>query len=146
MSEELISGVAAPPHLGSGTQPEQMRRLPVGAHVSACLPLDSAGQAHLPPFLLFRGAPGMRCGSGPAVSRACSLCTGQSVEDTLQWSTTRWPGRSPPSSPDCGEFPNVSITDESGHPVPAQVRGTPAYGACPVAAPALRGAPRHRGI
>ena len=38
MNEELISGATPPPpHLGSRTQPEQMRRkLHVGAHVSTC--------------------------------------------------------------------------------------------------------------
>ena len=96
----------------------------MGAHVSTCPSLWTLQNlSHLPQFLLFQGAPGVRGGSG-GVTRACSLCAGPEpgghfavVYNPLAWTVTTI------ITLTVG-FPKVSITDESGLPVPAQVRGT----------------------
>ena len=88
----------------------------------------------------------MRCGSGPAVSRACSLCAGPEpgghfavVYNPLAWTVTTIITLTV-------EFPSVSITDESGRPVPAQVRGTPRLWCVHCCCPCSARGPKTQGV
>ena len=129
MSEELMDpplwGYVPPSFLGTRMQLEQMRRgLDVREHVSVCpSPWTLQGWSHLPQFLLFQGTPAVRGGSGGR-SRACSLSAGPEpggrfavVYNPLAWTVTTIITLTV-------DFPNVSVTDESGRPMPVQVRGT----------------------
>ena len=126
MSEELISG--GMPSTPPGNQDTGGRDEEGVACRSPCVcllsfPLDSEGCSHLPQFPLFRGAPGVRGGSGGR-SRACCLSAGPEpggrfavVYNPPAWTVTTIITLTV-------DFPNVRVTDESGRPVPAQVRGT----------------------
>ena len=118
-------GACPPPLLGTRTQVEEMRRgLHVGPHVSACCPSPWTLRAALT-CLSFPCSEGHR-GEGwvRSSSRACSLSAGPEpggrfavVYNPLAWTVTTIITLTV-------DFPNVRVTDESGRPVPAQVRGT----------------------
>lgn len=99
MREELLEGRPLPGNWDDGMNRAEC--MPVRApRVCVPLALDSAGPVLPSSVFLFQGAPGyVACVTWLQQIKLLLCVQAQSLGDTLPWSTTPWPGQSPPSSP-----------------------------------------------